>query len=51
MLHLCFTCTNRCDHSIAIVFRMTRLFTNYNIAYNIIIMIVVSGRGEDMAIK
>ena len=45
MVHLCFICTNCCDHSTAIVFRMTWLFTNHNVA----IMIVVDGRGEDMA--
>ena len=42
MLHLCFTC---CDNSTAIVFRMTWLFNSQSVA----IMIVVDGRGEDMA--
>ena len=45
-LILCFTCTYCCDHSIAIVFRMTRLFTNHSVAYN---YIIVDVRGEDMA--
>ena len=45
MVRLCFTCTNRCDHSTVIVFRMTWLFTDHNVA----IIIAVDGRGEDMA--
>ena len=44
-MYLCFICTTRCDHSTAVVFRMTLLFTNHNVA----IMMVVNGRGEDMA--
>ena len=45
--HLCFTCANCCDHRTVIVFRMTWLFTNHTILHNV--MIVVDGRGEDMA--
>ena len=44
MVRLCFTCTNRCDHSTAIVFRMIWLFTNHNVA----VIIAMNGRGEDM---